>query len=86
MSKTKLSAAVSARGMQNKKSRDSFDLNWLKVKVTANMPNFKYVVVELSSINEYSILVSNVKFVLVQVTRVTQVMNMQQESAWKHGN
>jgi len=45
---------MSAKGTQNKKSRDSFKLEWLKVKVTTDTPDFKNVNVELSSIYEYS--------------------------------
>jgi len=45
---------LSAKGTQNKKSRDSFKLEWLKVKVTTDTPDFKNVHVELSSIYEYS--------------------------------
>jgi len=43
---------LSAKGTQNKKSRDSFKLEWLKV--TTDTPDFKNVNVELSSIYEYS--------------------------------
>ena len=45
---------LSAKGTQNKKSRDSFNLEWLKVKLTTDTPDFKNVKVELSSIYEYS--------------------------------
>ena len=45
---------LSAKETQNKKSRDSFKLEWLKVKVTTDTPDFKNVYVELSSIHEYS--------------------------------
>ena len=45
---------LSAKGTQNKKSRDSFNLEWLKVEVTTDTPDFKNVKVELSSIYEYS--------------------------------
>ena len=45
---------LSPKGTQNKKSRDSFNLEWLKVKVTTDTPNFKNVKVELNSIYEYS--------------------------------
>lgn len=53
MSKRKFSA-VSAKEMQNKKSRESFKLDWLKVKVTTDTPDFRNANVELSSIYEYS--------------------------------
>ena len=45
---------LSAKGTQNKKSRDSFNLEWLKVKVTTGTPDFKNIKVELSLIYEYS--------------------------------
>ena len=45
---------LSAKGTQNKKSRDSFKLAWLNVKLTTDTSDFKNVNVELSSIYEYS--------------------------------
>ena len=45
---------LSPKGTRNKKSRDLFNLEWLKVKVTTDTPDFKNVKVELSSIYEYS--------------------------------
>ena len=45
---------MSAKGIQNIKSRDSFKLEWLKVKVSADTPDFKNADAELSSIYEYS--------------------------------
>ena len=61
---------LSAKGTHHKKSRNSFKLEWLKVKVTTDTPDF-----------------SNVKFVLlVQASKLIQLMNMQLESDWKHGN
>jgi len=45
---------LSAKGTQNKKSRDSFKLEWLKVKATTDTPDFKNINVELSSIYECS--------------------------------
>ena len=44
---------LSAKGTQNKKLRDSFKLEWLKTKVTADTPVSQNVYVELSSIYEY---------------------------------
>ena len=40
--------------MQNKKLRHSFKLEWLKVKVIADTPDFKNMDVKLSLIYEYS--------------------------------
>jgi len=45
---------LSAKGTQNKKLGDSFKLEWLKVKVATDTPDFENVNVELSSIYEYS--------------------------------
>ena len=45
---------LNSKGTQNKKSSDSFKLEWLKVKVTTDTPDLKKVYVELSSIYEYS--------------------------------
>ena len=45
---------LNSKGTQNKKSSDSFKLEWLKVKVTTVTPDLKKVYVELSSIYEYS--------------------------------
>ena len=81
LSETKLSAV-------SEKWRDSFEVEWLEV--TADTPDLKNVDVELSSIYSINILIktdSNVKFVaLVCVTHLTQVMNMQLESAETLGN
>ena len=46
---------LSAKEMQNKKLRDSFKLEWLKVKVTADTPDFKNVDVKLGLIYKYLI-------------------------------
>ena len=45
---------LSTKGTQNKKSRDSFNLKWLKVNVATDTPDFKNIKVELSSIYKYS--------------------------------
>ena len=45
---------LTAKGTQNKKTRDSFNPEWLKVKVTTDTPDLKNVHVELSSIYKYS--------------------------------
>jgi len=45
---------LTAKGTQNKKTRDLFNPKWLKVKVTTDTPDLKNVHVELSSIYEYS--------------------------------
>ena len=45
---------LSTKGTQHKKSRDSFKLEWLKVEVITDTPDFKNVNFELSSIYQYS--------------------------------
>ena len=45
---------LSAKGTLGEKSRDSFKLEWQKVDVTIDTPDFKNVNLELSSIYEYS--------------------------------
>ena len=43
-----------AKGTQHKKSRDSFKLEWLKVKITTDTPDFKNVNVEPTLIYKHS--------------------------------
>ena len=45
---------LSAKRTQHEKSRDLFKLGWLKVIVTTDMPDFKNIYIELSSIYKYS--------------------------------
>jgi len=45
---------LTAKGTKNKKTRDSFNPEWLKLKVTTDTPDLKGAQVELSSIYEYS--------------------------------
>ena len=45
---------LTSKGTKNKKTRDSFNPEWLKLKVITNRPDLKSAQVELSSIYEYS--------------------------------
>ena len=45
---------LTSKGTKNKKTRDSFNPEWLKLKVTTDTPDLKGAQVELSSIYEYS--------------------------------
>ena len=72
----------------NKKSRDTFKLEWLRAKVTTDTPDLKSTDVELSTIYEYT----NESGLNCKICTAcssyhpTKVTNMQLESAEMHGN
>ena len=81
-------AGLSAKRTQHKKSRDSFKLEWIKVKVTTDAPDFKNGNVELSSIYECS-LKNGLKCKICAACssfKLMKPMNMQLECDGKHEN